>query len=87
MQQTTQMMPIDKLKASPCKAWKGADIKSAEDLAKLVARIDKIKAHALACQDPAERMRYASMKRALEFDLARATRLKDFSFVPRGRDS
>jgi predicted transcriptional regulator len=49
----------------------------------LVARIDRVRALALACQDPAERMRYAHIKRALEHDLARATGLKDFGFVPR----
>lgn len=53
------------------------------DLADLVARIDKANALAIACQDPVERMRYAQMKRALEHDLARATGLKDFGFVPK----
>jgi hypothetical protein len=53
------------------------------DLTDLVAQIDKAKALAVACQDPAERMRYAQIKRALEHDLARATGLKDFGFAPR----
>lgn len=53
------------------------------DLSDLVAQIDNAKALALACQDPAERMRYAQIKRALECDLAQATGLKNFGFVPR----
>lgn len=53
------------------------------DLSDLVAQIDKTNALALACQDPVDRMRYAQIKRALEHDLARATGLKDFGFVPR----
>ena len=52
------------------------------DLSNLVAQIDKANALALACQDPAERMRYAQMKRALEHDLARDSGLKDFGFTP-----
>ena len=57
------------------------------DLTDLVAQIDEANALALACQDPAERVRYAQIKRALEHDLAQATGLKDFGFVPRERNS
>ena len=56
------------------------------DLTDLMATIDKVNALALACQYPAERMRYAQIKRALECDLAQATGLKNFGFVPEERN-
>lgn len=53
------------------------------DLSDFVSTIEKAKALAFACQDSAERMRYAQIKRTLEHDFARATGLKDFGFIPR----
>ena len=72
-----------KVKNVPPRITADEILSSHTDVSDLVARIDRAKALALACQDTAERMRYAQIKRALEHELARATWLKNFGFGPR----